>query len=251
MTAIDNLALTGYGHFTTMRVEHGAVRGLTLHLDRLVADCATVFGTELSRTYVRECIRTVLRDAAGPLTVRVTVADPELAVTHPAAPSHPQIFVTTRAASPVGLPPLRVRSVRHDRGVPAVKHTGLFGSLYERRRAQLDGYDDALFVDGDGSVSEGVTWNVGFVASDSTLIWPRAQVLSGVTMRLVAGAHTGPQRTEPVPLAHLPTMVAAFATNSAGGIRPVASIDTLRFSTAHEALDLLARQYAGIEPEYI
>lgn len=37
ITADDalTLGLTGYGHFTSMRVELGAVRGLRLHLDRL------------------------------------------------------------------------------------------------------------------------------------------------------------------------------------------------------------------------
>jgi hypothetical protein len=34
-----------------------------------------------------------------------------------------------------------------------VKHTGLFGSLFERRRAQLDGYDDALFTGQDDLAS--------------------------------------------------------------------------------------------------
>ena len=38
MTAIESLALTNYGHFTTMRVEDGRVRGLGMHLDRLVSE---------------------------------------------------------------------------------------------------------------------------------------------------------------------------------------------------------------------
>lgn len=39
-----------------------------------------------------------------------------------------------------------------------------------------------LFVGRDGCVSEGSTWNVGFVDQDGTVVWPRADVLPGVTM---------------------------------------------------------------------
>ena len=31
---LQSLALTNYGHFTSMRLENGTVRGLSLHLDR-------------------------------------------------------------------------------------------------------------------------------------------------------------------------------------------------------------------------
>nr|BFE69862.1 hypothetical protein GCM10020092_031630 [Actinoplanes digitatis] len=57
MTAIESLALTNYGHFTTMRVEDGRVRGLGMHLDRLVSDCATLFSAELCPANLRERIR--------------------------------------------------------------------------------------------------------------------------------------------------------------------------------------------------
>ncbi|NBE83981.1 aminotransferase class IV [Micromonospora rubida] len=250
MTAVDNLALTNYGHFTTMRVQDGAVRGLSLHLDRLVTDCATVFGAELSPGYVRGRIRAAIAGAEAPLTVRVTVADPGLRIGRPAAPADPQVLVTTRAATPQWQPPMRVRSTTYIRDVPAVKHTGLFGPLFERRRAQLDGYDDALFTDGDGRVGEGPTWNVGFVDGD-TVVWPLADVLAGVTVRLLAAAHDGPQRTEPVELSRLSGMATAFATNAAGGIRPIAAVDGVTFATGHPIIGLLCRRYAEVVPEAV
>ena len=36
---LSALALTGLGHFTSMHVEDGGVRGLELQLDRLERDC--------------------------------------------------------------------------------------------------------------------------------------------------------------------------------------------------------------------
>src|SRR4051794_30508228 len=51
------LALTNYGHFTSMRVDDGRVRGLALHMNRLVRDCRTVFDTELDPDHVLFLVR--------------------------------------------------------------------------------------------------------------------------------------------------------------------------------------------------
>jgi branched-subunit amino acid aminotransferase/4-amino-4-deoxychorismate lyase len=50
---LQALALTNYGHFTTMRVEDGGVRGLSLHLDRLRTDCRALFDAEIDADRVR------------------------------------------------------------------------------------------------------------------------------------------------------------------------------------------------------
>ncbi|GAA1643073.1 aminotransferase class IV [Actinoplanes couchii] len=249
MTVMESLALTNYGHFTTMLVEDGRVRGLRLHLDRLVADCATMFAAELPTGLVRQRIREAIADRTGPVVARVTITDPGLSLARPSGPAQPQVLVTIRPHAPTG-PPLRVRSTVYTRDVPGVKHTGLLGPLYERRRAQLDGWDDALFTDADASISEGVTWNIGFLDGD-TLIWPEADALPGVTARLLAGAYDGPQRTEPVGLSRLPGLTAAFATNAATGVRPIAAADATRFDIAHPALEALRRRYESIVPEEI
>ncbi|MGC4807606.1 aminotransferase class IV [Micromonospora sp. DT233] len=248
MSALDGPAPTAYGHFTTMRVERRAVRGLGLHLRRLVADCATVFSADLRPAHVRECLRAATAAAEGPLTVRVTVTDPDLALTHLAAPARPRVVVTTRAPTAQPQPPLRVRSTGYARDAPAIKHTGLFGALHERRRAQLAGYDDALFVSAAGLVTEGPTWNIGFIRHD-TVVWPAGDALPGITRRLLATGHPGPQRTEPVRLADLPAMTVAFATNAAGGIRPIAAVDGTSFDVDHPVLARLRERYARIVPE--
>ena len=43
---------------------------------------------------------------------------------------------------------MRVRPVEYRRQVARVKGVGLFDSLYLRRPAQRDGFDDALFTAG-------------------------------------------------------------------------------------------------------
>ena len=57
---VRSLALTNYGHFTTMRVEDQRVRGLGLHMQRLVRDCREVFDTDLEPDHVRQFVRHAL-----------------------------------------------------------------------------------------------------------------------------------------------------------------------------------------------
>jgi branched-subunit amino acid aminotransferase/4-amino-4-deoxychorismate lyase len=165
----ERLALTGYGHFTTMRVERGGVRGLALHLDRLAKDCRTVFGADLDPDRVREELRLAIAGADGPVMARVTVFDPSLRIDRMAEPASPRTVVTLRAAPAAEPPPLRVRSVAFTRDLPEVKHAALFGALHRRRLAQLDGFDDAVFVDADGAFSEGPTWNLGLFDGESVV----------------------------------------------------------------------------------
>src|SRR5690606_38534171 len=70
------LAFAGLGHFTTVLVESGGVRGLSRHLDRLVADCRTLFDVELDEGLVRARIREAIADEPDPVVVRVTLFDP-------------------------------------------------------------------------------------------------------------------------------------------------------------------------------
>ncbi|MFD4988306.1 aminotransferase class IV family protein [Streptomyces sp. NPDC058374] len=237
------LALTNYGHFTTMRVDGGRVRGLALHLDRLARDCRALFGTELDLERVRALARRAVPASGDPVTVRVTVFDPGLDLGRPASAADPHVLVTSRPAGGEELPPLRVRSARYVRDIPHVKSIGLFANLYHRRQAQLDGYDDALFVAADGLISEGVTWNIGFHDGDR-VVWPEAACLPGVTRELLRAAHD--HETAPIRLAEVPGMRAAFATNAAVGVRAVSAVDGTRLPDAHPVVDALREAYAGI-----
>jgi branched-subunit amino acid aminotransferase/4-amino-4-deoxychorismate lyase len=242
---LSALAMTNYGHFTTMRVADGRVRGLSLHLERLSRDCRIVFGTDLDTERVRYLIRHALGERKGAATVRVTVFDPALELAHPGAAAEPHLLVTTRPAPAEALSPMRVQAARYVRERPEVKHVGLFGTIDRRRRAQLAGFDDVLFTDERSFVAEGATWNVGFFDGEH-LVWPRAKVLPGVTMALLNEVHGGPVRTDPVPLRQLPGMGAAFATNAGVGVRAISAVDGVGFAEAHPILDVLRKEYADI-----
>lgn len=257
-------ALTGYGHFTTMRVVDGCrVRGLDLHLARLVRDSRALFGTEPDtdriRRYVRRAVArhhgAAVTDAGagagavpdGDVMVRVTLFDPELDIVRPATEAEPRVLVTVRPAPASHPAPLRVRTTRHLRDLPTVKHISLLGTLHARRSAQLDGWDDVLFVDPEGHVTEGATWNVGFVRDDS-VVWPCGESLPGVTSELLRRTDPGCGGTT-VGVEQLPQMTAAFATNAGVGVRPLAAVDDVSFDTGHPVLDRLRRAYLSVDAQ--
>jgi branched-subunit amino acid aminotransferase/4-amino-4-deoxychorismate lyase len=240
------LGFTNYGHFTSMRVDAGRVRGLAMHLDRLSRDCRALFAAELDQDEVRGYLRQVVDGFAGSIVARVTVLDPDLNLGHPASASSPQVLVTTRAASMVSPPPLVLTARRYEREVPAVKHVGLFGTLFHRRQAQLAGFDDVLFVDGEGFISEGATWNIGLIEGDE-IVWPQAAVLPGVTMALIRQERAGLQRR--VKMADLDRYTGAFATNASVGVRGVAAIDAIRWADAVPLVEQLRKEYSAIPGE--
>ncbi len=241
---LSGLALYGYGHFTTMLVTDLRVRGLDLHMERLTRDCSALFGAELDVPRVRELARRSARAHPSPCVVRVTVYDPELDLGRPAARSLPQILVTTRPAPASTPPPLHLGTRQFTRDAPAIKGTGLFGVIRQRRAAQLDGLDDALFMGVDGRVSEGPTWNIGFLDGEG-LVWPEAPCLEGVTARLVdrVAASLGvPVATRPLAAVAATRTAGAFVTNAATGVRPVASIDGVDLPLP-ELTERIARAY--------
>lgn len=220
------LGLYNYGHFTSMLVSEQRVKGLNLHLSRLLSDCRVLFGTTLDIAAVRQRVRHALARIEQPVVARITVFDPEIGL-HIAKSATPRILITSRPAGRTTPPPLRLRSVRYERELAAVKHVGLFGTMHHRREAKLAGYDDALFVNTAGNVSEGSTWNVAFY-DGSQVHFPKAECLPGVTMRLTQRCLTEldiPFTETHIDITRAQAMRAAFATNSVIGPHPIRSID--------------------------
>ena len=246
VTELQTLALTNYGHFTSFRIEDGRVRGLSMHLQRLDRDCQALFGVPLDAEYLRSLIRHGVPQQ-GTATVRVTVFDPAIDLGHPATADDPHVLVTQRRPAALPLPPLSVQASRFLRDMPEVKSVGLFGPLVQRRTAQLNGFDDALFVDEAGMISEGGTWNIGFF-DGKQVVWPDAPCLPGVTMRLLQDFS---HRIAPVHLEDASSMELAFATNAAIGGRVIAKIDDVMFSENSPILEVLRRAYLNIDGELI
>lgn len=244
---LQALALTNYGHYTAMRVDDGAVRGLTHHLERLVRDCRSVFGASLDREALHGYIAHAIEGRSGSFNVRVTVYDPKIDMGHPGDSADPHVLVTTRPTASLPAPPIRVGVAPYTREFPEAKHIGLFGALAHRRSAQLRGFDDVVFCDDAKQLSEGATWNVGFYDGEN-VIWPDAAVLPGITMTLLQQVHDYTV-IRPVTLDELGGMQAAFATNVTVGVRAVAAIESVEYPTEHPIIEVLRDEFTEIPPE--
>lgn len=209
-------ALINYGAYTSFRVEEGGVRGLDLHLARLDASAIELFGQPVGQ----DRLRTLMRSALGnrhDAWLRVSLFSNAISNRHPTTQGAPRVMV--------GLfdPPsslgdgIRVQLQSYEREAPHVKHVATFGLLRARRVAKAAGFDDALFVNRDGLISEGTLWNIGFRYGD-TIVWPEAPMLAGVTQALLANGLSArgiTQVTRPVVTADLASFDTAFLCNSA------------------------------------
>ncbi|TCP57464.1 branched-subunit amino acid aminotransferase/4-amino-4-deoxychorismate lyase [Tamaricihabitans halophyticus] len=247
---VKALALTNYGHFTSMLVEDGGVRGLSLHLRRLACDSRELFGADLDTERVRQHVRHALAGVARPVTARVTVYDPALDLGTIGHDAEPKVLVTIRGAARAEPAPWRLRIASYRRELPAVKHTGLFAAMHYRRQAQREGFDDVLFVNPDGTITEIATSNIGFIRAGH-VVWPRAEWLAGITMTLINQSFGESTSTEPLTLADLPSMDAAFATNAATGIRALASVEGVSWPTEHRVLRQLRAAYEAQPAEAV
>ena len=248
---LNALALTGFGHFTSMHVEDSAVRGFDLHLERLLRDAKAVFDADLDKDALIVDIRAAVAGSGGSYTLRVTVFDPAINLGNiGTVTAHPVPLITSRPSGRASLPPMRVKTTGFQRDTPAVKHVGLFSSLHHRVIAKKAGFDDVLFTDLISTyISEGSTWNIGFVTAGGTVIWPDAPVLPGVTMALLQA--TGEHFLQRVPLGQIGEFRAAFATNASIGVRPISAIDSHRFDPDHPVIAELQRIYADLPEQRI
>lgn len=251
---LAGLALYNYGHFTSLVAYDSKAKGLELHLDRLVHDCQELHGSELDRDEVRRLIAQAAARIDGASVIRLTVFDPSLNLSHPGEDLNPQILITTRPAPTASPMPVRLTTTEYVRDLPEVKHVGLFATVSMRRQAQLDGFDDVAFLDATRQLSEGATWNLGFITDDGTIVLPDQPCLPGVTIRLLTDAldREGIEwKRETLVIDGTFRAAAGFITNAAVGVRPIAEFASLVLDTDHPRISELRKLYRDIEPERI
>jgi branched-subunit amino acid aminotransferase/4-amino-4-deoxychorismate lyase len=238
--ALQRLALDHSGHFTAMQVRDARVRGLDLHLARLDEGSRELFGAGLDGERVRALARHALGGDVRDASLRVIVFEP-------GARGELAVMVTLRPPGGVSRAPQALHAVEYQRTLAHVKHIGGFGQGHHARMARRAGFDDALFNDPNGGVSETSIANVGFLCGGE-VVWPNAPALQGITMQLVEPRLDGvgiPTRRRPVRLADLPSCSAAFVTN-ARGIAPVGRIDDVSLGVDHDLLAALDGVYAEV-----
>ena len=122
-----------------------------------------------------------------------------------------------------------------------------FGLIRARRVARAAGFDDALFVDAEGHVSEGSLWNIGFIRG-SEVIWPQALMLAGIAQALVErglGSVGLTGVSAPVHVSDLARFDGAFICNSATPACAVAAIGDQVFATSPTLIDRVQAAWAS------
>jgi branched-subunit amino acid aminotransferase/4-amino-4-deoxychorismate lyase len=245
------LATTNYGHFTAMQVGPGGVRGLDLHLARLDEATRELFGRPLDAGLARQYLRSALGGFDGAASMRVNVFSRKLHRDRMAEPAPPDVVVSVGAPRRIETTPVRLKSFRYERVLPHVKHVGTFGLFHHRRLAQLDGFDDALFVDASGAVSEASIWNLGFFDGRG-IVWPDAPALRGISMQLLQkGLRERGVQVDSHRVAHadVGAFRSAFLTNCSCAVRPVAEIDGVGFAVDADLAAMLEACYASNPPQ--
>lgn len=223
---LTHVALVNYGAYTSCRVEDGGVRGLDLHLDRLDAGAVELFGEAVGEARLRDLMRAAVEGRRA-CWLRVSLFAPEMSPRTPGWTGRPKVMTAVFPPPAPLAESLRLRTQAYQREAAHLKHVATFGLIRARRAARAAGFDDALFVDGEGRVSEGSLWNIGFLRGEQ-VVWPQAPMLAGVAQALLQRGLEAAGRagvTEPVCVDDLARFDAAFICNSATPACAVASID--------------------------
>lgn len=234
---LDDLAyqaMVNYGAYTSFRVERSGVRGLDLHLARLEASAVELFGEPVGEARLRDLMRLAV-EGRPEAWMRVSLFSPDLGPRTPDWRGVPKVMTAGSPPPPPLAASVRLTIQTYAREAPEVKHVATFGLIRARRAARAAGFDDALFADCGGRISEGSLWNIGFVRGDA-VVWPQAPMLAGVAQALVERglASSGlASTTEPVTVGDLGRFDAAFICNSATPACAVTAIGDHAFDTPH------------------
>lgn len=201
----------------TMRWEQGAIPLLEGHVDRLRRSAAY-----FDRPFDEAAFRAAVAEAASqldsgvPYKVRVTLD------------ASGRLAVTTEPLDPVDPSAARVLVARErvDASDPLRFHKTSRRALYERAyaRAREQGFDEVLFLNEEGMLTEGSRTNV-FVERDGVLRTPpvEAGLLAGVYRRHVLESRPG-AREEPVHPDDLDRADAVYVCNAVRGMQRVRQI---------------------------
>lgn len=242
---LSPLAFAGFAHFTAMQVREGAVRGLEFHLERLRSASIEFFGQALPDNLVREHIRHAIKGAPSALSLTVTMFSRSGEFTSMGAADDPAILIRTAPPFEGPAGSLRLYSVQHERPFPTIKHVGEASKTHYLRQAVKKGYEDAVFIDRHGRISEATIWNIAFW-DGKAVIWPEAELLPGVTRRIIRRQLEALgifQREEPISPDRVAEMQGAAVMNSWTPGVGVSALNTTPIPVSPTFTDILRKAY--------
>jgi branched-chain amino acid aminotransferase len=246
LSIFDRGFLFGDAVYDVIRTRGRSLCHLEEHFARLVQSGEAI-GLDVAalRPELEQTIEALLAaaPAEGELYVRIMVTrgeSPDLDLSEAQTPPLRVVIVKPLSDFPDHLytDGIRLGTVRpHEvvgRIAPWVKSNNRQANVMAHRHAREQGHDDALFVDPEGNVTEGPTWNV-FVVKDGRLATPPLEggLLPGITRGqvLASCAELGIEAAErTLPLTEVQGADELFITSTTRGVMPVGWLDGERLA---------------------
>lgn len=119
---------------------------------------------------------------------------------------------------------VKVITVPFERFLPGAKSTNYLSAVKAQQQAKAAGAIEAVYVDRNGNLLEGTTTNI-FGVRDGRVVTPGADLLPGVTRRVVLDLLAGEVEIAPLNYGELGGLEEAFISASNKEIVPVVAID--------------------------
>jgi len=233
ISVFDHGLLYGDGVFDTIAGVGGRIFWLSEHIDRLLDGCSRIdLALPWSKQALMDMTEAVFRRNGGHSgRIRITITrgagEVPLTALHTCRPML-IIFSTPLEQYPSELYTrgLKLAIAPYGRIYPRVKSLSFLASVFGYLTASSLGCDEAVFVDHDGNLLEGSTFNV-FIVKDGRIATPRENMLQGVTRdKVVEMARTmGFQVDEvTVPLTDAQQADEMFATGTTKKIVPITQL---------------------------
>lgn len=236
----DQGFLYGAGLFETMRAYDGGIFLLGKHLERLAASARVIGVESLGTAPLKEACRSVV--AANKLEsarIRLTVSRGN-SKSFPSSVGQPTVLAQAQPYTPPAPEKYRagyraaISPFRHFSQSLLVRHktTSYLECLLARLQAEEKGYNEAIFLNERGDISEGSSSNLFFVQKDGLLVTPPvgSGLLPGITREFILKMASGVgivTEEKNICLDDLDKFSEAFITSSLVEVMPLASITGL------------------------
>jgi branched-subunit amino acid aminotransferase/4-amino-4-deoxychorismate lyase len=237
-----------YGHFTSMQIRDGQVKGLKLHLDRLEKSSEKLFACHIDGKKIMEYLQNIVGKNDS-CSVRVNIFTQSFQG-NLIKPNDLKVLITKSSPVHPSNVALKVKTAHFERLLPDVKYSGILsGILAYQREARAEGYNDVLYTDNHDHIAEGSVWNIGFYDGQSVIL-PTAPALSGIMIQLLTERFKSLGTKviyKNIHLSELSEYKAAFYTNSVNHRGIIAQIDRYVLDKGGEGIStLLESAYDGI-----
>lgn len=253
---ILSLALYGYACFTTFLVQNKKVKGLHLHLERLINDAFEIFGQSPDKNEILKNILAFLgqQEANYYGGVRVTIFPSNFSLSNPGDFKIFNILVTGRKIESTNTSPINIASIEAKRTCPLQKTSNIIANLKARIEAQEKGAQDALMLH-DDLITEGTTWNI-FFGTGKSLVTPsiQSEILPGIARKLLIEATVSSDYKiieSEIKITEIEKYEYCFISNSLIGLRSIRRIDNIIYDTVNPNIKYLQQKLREIPDENI